>query len=57
MSAVEWAAVAGFLFGLLAGIALGAYVTYKAMSRTLERHGYDRGRYFVTSDFDDQPSQ
>lgn len=57
MSAVEWSAVAGFLFGILTGIVLGCWVTYKAMSRTLERHGFDRGRYFCSSDFDTQPGE
>ena len=49
MTAIEWAVLAGFLFGLLAGIAMGAWVTYSALVRTLEKHGYDRGR-FVDSD-------
>lgn len=55
MSAVHWGALAGFLFGMLFGLTLGSWVTYKAMAKTLERHGFDRGRYFCSSDFEDPP--
>lgn len=53
MSATEWAVMAGFLFGLLAGIFCGAWVTYRALIGTFERHGYDRGRHTSDSDFDE----
>ena len=49
MTPLYWAALTGFLFGLLLGILAGGWCTYAAMIDTYVRHGYDRGA-FVDSD-------
>lgn len=50
MTDIYWAALAGLLTGLLAGILAGGWCTYRALVGTLEKHGYDRGRFVDTDE-------